>query len=199
MTLDDLNQVLAAICLFFLLWNAYILLFNRGIPNIRTASAIRTHIIEILQDDIARKETKQNYTILDLGAGNGLLTRSLAHALPEAHVIGLEWSWIACLLARFHAWRKKIRNVQYLRTDFFKYDFSRADAIVLYLTASEMTSIGEKLKKEAKPGAMIFSNRFALRAGWQPQEVKEINSPLYPLQKKLYVYQKKDEEFSLSF
>ena len=48
---DTVNSILAPLLLFMLIWQAYILIFNKGVPNIRTAPAIRRKIIEILQKE----------------------------------------------------------------------------------------------------------------------------------------------------
>src|ERR1700733_12397083 len=89
--LNIVNKFLFWFLVFMLVWQGYVLLFNRGVPNIRTAPAIRKKLIALLKNDAAQKG-KQPYTIIDMGSGNGLFTRQIARAMPHAKVIGLELS-----------------------------------------------------------------------------------------------------------
>lgn len=182
------NDILFWIFLYILLWQAYILLFNRGVPNIGTAPAIREKMIALLKKDKEEKGGK-NYIIIDTGAGNGRLTREIAKAIPDARVIGVEIAILSFLKANF--WKRfyGVPNVEYKKADFFKYDLSEADAVVFYLTAYEMGRMGEKLKENLKPGTLVLSNRFKLRAGWVPVEEYEQKTS-YPHQRELYVYRK---------
>lgn len=174
--------------LLMLAWQAYNLIFNRGVPNIRTAPAVRRKIIEILKQDYAARG-KKPYTIFDLGSGNGLFTREIAAALPEARVIGIEIS------APQYAWsvkqkdKYKISNLAYEKADFLVRDLSEADAVVFYLVSTLMESLGKKLHQDLKPGALVTSNRFRLGDGWVPAEIIDVKT-LYPHQKKVNVYRK---------
>src|SRR5262249_44423929 len=146
---------------FMLVWQGYVLLFNGGVPNIRTAPAIRKKLIDLLKQD-AEQKGKHPYTIIDLGSGNGLFTRQIARAMPEAKVIGLEFSpqqiWWSNFWKRWH----KLDNLEYKRADFFTYDMSQADAVVMYLVVYLMENIGKKLHADLKPGTLVTSNRFKL-------------------------------------
>jgi hypothetical protein len=184
--IEIVNHILFWIAAFLLLWNLYMLVFNKGIPNIRTAPGIRRQIIALLKKDAAAKG-RQAYTIIDLGSGNGLLTREIARALPEATVIGLEISTTAL------KWSEKMRdwaglkNLSYRKADFFEYDMSGADAVVMFLNVYMMGRIGKKLHQNTQKGTLITSNRFALGDHWEPNEVLLVKT-LYPFQKKLHVY-----------
>jgi SAM-dependent methyltransferase len=186
-TIGNLNVAILAIAVIALLWNVYFLAFNRGIPNIRTAPAIRRRMIELLKED-CRRRGKKNYTILDLGSGNGLLTRDIARALPEARVIGLEISSQQLAWAKMMKRRQKIRNLEYKKGDFFKYDMTKADAIVLFQLGTH--HIGEKLNKDLKKGTLVISNKFPLGDGWKHDVLMKVET-WYPFQKKLYIYHKK--------
>lgn len=148
-------------------------------------------MIALLKEDKAVKN-KENYIIVDMGAGNGRLTRGIAKAIPDAQVIGVEVAALSYFKA--NVWKRlfNIKNVEYERADFFTYDLSRADAVVFYLTAYEMGRMGEKLKDNLSPATLVLSNRFMLKAGWKPDEQYDINTG-YPHQKQLYLYRKKDK------
>ncbi len=186
--IDQLNQVLFWVAAVLLAWNAYILIFNKGVPNIRTAPQTRKKIIETLHADCARRGGGV-YNIVDLGSGNGGFTRDMARGLPQANVIGVEISKKSFLWSRFAARILGFKNLSYARSDFFAYDLSNIDAVVFYLSRYEMGRLGEKLNKEAKAGAIIISNRFQLGDGWVPAATIEAKT-LYPFEKEFHVYYK---------
>tara|TARA_B100000029_G_scaffold297723_1_gene290890 strand:+ start:265 stop:858 length:594 start_codon:yes stop_codon:yes gene_type:complete len=190
---DTVNSILAPLLLFMLIWQAYILIFNKGVPNIRTAPAIRRRIIEILKKEYKNHSEKSDnkFKIIDIGCGNGLFTREIAKALPEAEIIGLEWSKAAIEQAKIKSKAQKLTNTHYIRTDFYDYDLKDIDAAVMYLTIYDMGRMGEKLKKELKSNALVTCNRFKLSAGWEPEECLEIKT-LYPHQRQLHIYRQKN-------
>jgi SAM-dependent methyltransferase len=171
---------------FMLVWQAYNLIFNRGVPNIRTAPAIRKKFIELLKADCAARG-KKPYTIIDLGSGNGLLTREIAQAMPDARVIGIEISAPQAAWATAMKDKEKLGNLTYEKADFLARDLSEADAVVFYLVATLMDGIGKKLHADLKPGTLVISNRFRLGDGWQPEQTVTVKT-LYPHQKRVNVY-----------
>lgn len=184
------DNVLRWIFLFVLLWDAYALIFNKGIPNIRTAPAIRKKIIDILKKESASHSSPTPFTIIDMGSGNGKFTREIARALPNAKVIGLEISKPALSWSNFLKKLSNLQNLEYVDQDFFSYHLGHADAVVMYLTIFQMESIGKKLHDELKSGTLVTSNRFFLGDGWQPEESITVKT-LYPHQKTFHVYHKK--------
>lgn len=192
MTLDltPISNILFWLFMFFYAWNVYIVLFNKGVPNIRTAPAIRKKIIELLKADFAaRGQTKSPYIIYDLGSGNGLITREIARALPGAKVIGIEADALARRWANYFKDKQKIANLEYRDGNFYEADLSEAAAVVFYLTSMDMARMGEKLMRELAPGTLVTSNRFELSGGWKPTQTLDIFT-LYPHQRRLNVYKK---------
>ncbi|MFY9287673.1 MAG: class I SAM-dependent methyltransferase [Alphaproteobacteria bacterium] len=187
--LPAINNILFWVLATLLIIDAYFVIFHGGIPNIRTAPAIRKKIIELLKEDFEAKK-KSNYTIVDVGSGNGLFTREIARALPDAKVVGIELArqsvfWSNCL--------KRIMgltNLEYRRMNFLSFHFGEADAVTMYLLPSVMVLLGKKLNEEARPDTLITSNKFPLGDGWEPQQVLDVNT-LYIHQKKLFIYRKK--------
>jgi len=161
-------------------------LFHKGIPNIRTAPAIRQTIIRLLAEDCAARN-KAGYTIVDLGSGNGLMTREIARALPQAKVIGIEITPQSVLWSNWRRKLAKLDNLEYQCLDFFAYDFSQADAIVMYLLPPVMDALGKKLHSEARNCALILSNKFPLGDGWHAEQTLHVKT-LYPHQGTLYMY-----------
>jgi precorrin-6B methylase 2 len=183
--MEIFKAILFCVAAYLLLWNVYILIFNKGVPNIRTAPAIRRRIIDVLKSDMVKKGGDK-YVIYDMGSGNGLLTREIAKAIPQATVIGVEASR-QCI-----EWSEKMKsaqgipNLSYRRADFFEHDFGDADAVVVFLSVYEMGRVGEKLMKNLKPGTLVTSNRFPLH-GWTVEEKVKVFT-LYPFQKYFHVY-----------
>ncbi|MDD3287378.1 MAG: methyltransferase domain-containing protein [Alphaproteobacteria bacterium] len=182
------NVVLFWTFMFLLALQAYNILFHKDVPNIRTAPAIRKKIIDLLKTDFEARKISP-YTIVDLGSGNGLFTREIAQALPQARVIGIEITRQSVMWSNWRKRRAKINNLEYRRMDFLLYDFSEADAVVMYLVPRFMNSLGKKLHEEAKSGTLITSNKFSLGDGWVPEETMRIKT-LYFHQGELRVYRK---------
>jgi SAM-dependent methyltransferase len=159
-------------------------LFKTGVPTFPTMPPMRNKMIEILSED-ARASASRPYTIVDLGSGSGQLSRAIALALPEAHVIGIELSpipWLRSVL------RQKLlgpANLEYKRVDFWTYDVSHTDALVNYLMESLMERVSEKLRRELKPGALVVASKFKLRGSWRPFASYDIGLPL-PMTVRLY-------------
>lgn len=188
-SLNFFNHVLFWVTVYVLAYNAYMLIFNKGVPNIRTAPAVRAKIIEILKADMAARPQERPYLIIDMGSGNGLFTREIAKAIPDAQVLGLEFSRQSIFWSRLMQKRDGLKNLDYKRTDFFAYDLGAASAVVLYLSIYEMGRMGIKLNQNLRPGTLVTSNKFQLGDGWQPREIVQIDT-MYLHQGKLNVYRK---------
>lgn len=184
--METINTILFWAFLYVFLWNAWILLFNRGIPNIRTAPAIRKKIIERLNQDKTAKGV-HTYTIIDMGSGNGTFARQIAAAMPGAKIIGLEVDKLALAKARFWQKKKPLNNLEFIEDDFFNHDLSKADALIIFQINSLMPRLRKKLSENVKPGTLVISNKFAIGGDWKPAEVLDIKT-LYPHQKTIYIY-----------
>ena len=183
--MDALNEILKWTLGFLLIWNAYILIFHRGVPNIKTARTIRQTIISRIQQEIGEKNLTVP-TIIDLGSGSGLFTREIAKSIPESHVTGYEISPLP--FHRSNLLRKiyKLTNIEYRREDFFSADLKNTNIIIFFQTAYQMAKLSEKLKTNTQPGTLIISNRFQLH-GWEPIEVLEAQTKAFK-QGKIYIY-----------
>lgn len=186
--IETINDILFWILASLLIWHVYILAFNKGVPNIRTATQTKNKIIEVLKEERARKGGA-SYKIVDLGSGNGRMTRDIARAIPDAEVLGIEISlksyYWSCLMQRFF----RIPNLSYIRKDVFDHDLSSMDAVVFYLIYFQMESLGQKLNKDLKPGTLVIANRFKLGDGWVPAKTVEAKT-LFPFEKEFHVYYK---------
>jgi ubiquinone/menaquinone biosynthesis C-methylase UbiE len=183
-----ISDILFWINLVLLVWWGYIVIFNRGVPNIPTAPVIRRKVVEIIRADMQEKGLDQ-YTVVDLGSGNGSFARMIAKEIPQAHVVGVEISALAVKRANMMKKFFRVKNVDYICADFDSYNLGHVDAAVIFLMASSMHSMGKKLNEELKPGALVCCNRFMLQDGWIPKDTVFVKT-IYPLQGKLNIYRK---------
>jgi len=163
------------------------LTFNRkNVPTLATGYIGRRKIAHLLKKE-ALARGKGSYKIIDLGSGRGELARRIACTIPEATVLGIE-------KARFPVWQSSLiqrllgpNNLSYAGIDFWPFDCADIDAVVFYLTPTLAQKVGEKLKKELKPGSLIISHTFPLGGDWTPLETLKFRSPF---QEVLHVYRK---------
>ncbi len=181
--IDFINNILFWIFLYVLLWQGYILFFNKGIPNITTAPAIRKAIIEKL-----KTHPKATPVIYDLGCGNGKFSREMARALPHAQIIGIEICNIAFLQAVIMKKITSLKNITYIKDDFYNIDLSNADIVFFFLLGRDMGFIREKIEKDVKSGTWVITNKFQIGGHWKALETCSIKT-LAPAQKSFYVYE----------
>lgn len=146
----------------------YYTAFKTHVPTVASFPSARNKIIEILGKEIGGRADKRPYVIMDLGSGSGQLTWRIARALPEAHVMGIEVSYVPWLRSVLRQKLLGPSNLEYKRIDFWSYDCSAVDAVVTFLTENIMERLSQKLRKELKPGAMVIANDVPLQADWKP-------------------------------
>ncbi|TDR73817.1 hypothetical protein DFP86_11221 [Paludibacterium purpuratum] len=101
--------------------------------------------------------------LLEAGAGDGRLALWLARLRPDLQLTALEnaWGsyWLACL-----RWRLAGRpeNVRLGSDDFWGRDWGEYDAIYVFLSPAPMKRVWDKFQSQAKPGAVLISNTFAI-------------------------------------
>ena len=155
--------VLIASCEFYAL--------KTGVPTVTSNPSARRKMIELLKAEAGLRTRERPFTILDLGSGTGKLTLEIGRALPSARVVGLEISLVPYLLSLL---RQRIwglfwggKNVAYKRVDFWPYDLSGVDAVVIFINGSIRERMAAKLKADLPSGALIISNEMYL-PGWGP-------------------------------
>ncbi len=183
-----LNPFLLAVGLYLLLWNAYFLVFNKGIPNIKTAPAIRAEIIKRLKI-IAEESNEEKFTIIDLGCGNGHFSKEIATAIPNAHVVGIEIDKISYWKALWLQKRSNLPNLEFCNADFYKTDISETNAVVMFLLGTLMKGIRAKLESDLKEGTYVFSNKFKVGGDWKAMEEVDVDTK-WPNQKTFFVYKR---------
>jgi SAM-dependent methyltransferase len=163
------------------------LTFNRAnVPTLATGFIGRRKIADILRQEVARRG-KDNYTVIDLGSGRGELTRYIAKTISNARVIGIENARIPCMQSAFVQRWLGPENLSYQCCDFWPYDCSEIDAVVLFLTPTVAIHVGEKLYRELRQGSMVISHTFPLLGAWTPIETLTLH---VPFEETIYVYRK---------
>ena len=105
--------------------------------------------------------------VVELGAGFGGLTFSLADALPRARVEAIELSPLPFLVLRLRQLLRPRANLLPVRADFRALPLDDARLVVCYLYPGAMRLLAPKLRAELPAGSMVISNAFAL-PGWEP-------------------------------
>jgi len=163
------------------------LTFNRAhIPTLATCLVARRKIASILRHE-AELRSRETYNVVDLGAGRGELARCIAKQVPCSKVIGIELARFPFMQAAFVQRWFGPKNLSYERRDFWHYDCSQVDAVVLFLTPMNAQRMGEKLQREMKAGGMVVSHTYPLLGLWCPEDVLNFRSPF---KETVYVYRK---------
>ncbi len=115
---------------------------------------------------ILAKPTKKDL-VADLGSGNGKLL--LDFAPLSKHVDGYEIDPFLAFESRRKIHRIGYKNIDVKWESFWKPSFHEYDIILLYMTASIMKKLEEKLLRELKPGARVISQRFQF-PHWKPEK-----------------------------
>ena len=159
---------LVGIFLVLFLSCEYYTAFKTHVPTVASFPSARKKIIEILKGDFEARPLVRPYKILDLGSGSGQLCRQIAQAMPQAQITGVEISYVPWL--RSVIWQKLFgpSNLEYKRVDFWSYDCSKFSAVVTFLTENIMEQVGQKLRKELPPEAIVVANDVPLQANWKP-------------------------------
>lgn len=120
--------------------------------------------------------------VLDCGCATAGLLVGLARALPNAELVGAETAPISFWIARLRA--SGVANLTVLYRDFWAIDFSSYSVIYAFLAPPPMSALWEKFSREARPGALLISNSFAI-ANVKPEQIIEVDDRR---RTRLYVY-----------
>lgn len=131
--------------------------FMHSSPPVPSSGKIKAAMIE----DVAQiLKQKNNQVVMDLGSGWGSLLLPLAKRFPHHHFVGIEYERVPYWVSQFRA--RKMKNITFLRQDFFDTDISKANIIFLFLLPREMKKLSIKCQKESPKGTLIYVNRFPM-------------------------------------
>ncbi|MFN3302038.1 MAG: SAM-dependent methyltransferase [Patescibacteria group bacterium] len=163
----------------FILFLIYIFLIfgylRTGVPFVSLTKENQNKILKLMN-------LKEGETLVDLGCGDATFLIE-AEKKYRVRTIGYELSPTAFLISKINIFFKKSKTKVFLK-DFFKAELSEADVIFCYLFPPVMKKVSEKLKKELKPKARIFSLDFPL-PDWPNEKTFYLNR-----NEKVYIYEK---------
>lgn len=98
--------------------------------------------------------------LVDLGCGDGRLLRQLARTRADCQFVGLEhapltwaWAWL---------WGLHVPNLYIGFGSFWEHSLADYDVVYAFLSPVPMTRLWDKACAQAKPGALLVSNSFAV-------------------------------------
>ena len=131
------------------------------------------------------KKSKKKMKVTDLGCGSGALLLPLAKEFPEHEFVGLEWDVVPLTMGKIKA--RGLKNISFVKGDYMKTSHKDMDLIMCYVLKVTGEPLGKKLAKEIKDSAIVISEMFPLG---HLEEIKQINSSVYGVPEKIFVYKK---------
>lgn len=147
------------------------------VPIVPTQAPARAEIVAAVQAEVAARPGEQ-LKLYDLGAGTGSLCLAIARAVPAVTVVGLELAWPAWGWSMLKQRWSRLRNLSFMRGDFWHHDISDGDIILCYLGVVVMPQLSGKLLHEPRANRLIISNTFHLPKEWQPFQRRSVPAML---------------------
>lgn len=152
-------------------------------PFVSSYGKIKEDILE--EARAVLKKSKKPLKVTDLGCGSGALLLPLAREFPEHTFIGYEWDIVPLTMGKIKA--AGLKNITFVKGDYMKQDYREMDLIMCYVLKVTGEPLGKKLAEEIKSGCVVISEMFPLA---HLQEVKQIESSVYGVPEKIFVYKK---------
>ncbi len=152
-------------------------------PFVSSYGKIKDDIIDEARKIL--KKAKKPMRVTDLGCGSGVLLLPLAKEFPQHEFIGLEWDIVPLTMGRIKA--HGLKNIKFVKGDYMKTSHSDMDLIMCYVLKVTGEPLGKKLAKEIKDDCIVISEMFPLG---HLDEVKQIESSIYGVPEKIFVYKK---------
>jgi len=140
--------------------------------------------IQAIMQTLKEMPIRPDAQVFELGCGQAGFLRAFEDIYPAARIMGVEYSLLPLLLAKFQTSLKKSR-ISFRRENLFHTDLRAADIIYCYLNDTMMEKLKEKFQAECRPGTLIISNTFSL-PGWP---AKKVIPPIGWMKGKIYFYE----------
>ncbi len=126
----------------------------KGAPYVATAREELNTIFE-------RAGLKQGMTFIELGCGDGRVTR---YAVQHIGVkgIGIDINPILILIARFLSYIKKVKNITFIRQNVLNSNLSSGDVIYIYLFPLLVQKLKHSILDGTKRPVTIIAHGFAI-------------------------------------
>lgn len=152
-------------------------------PFVSSYGKIKEDILEEARKVLRKAERPLKVT--DLGCGSGALLLPLAKEFPEHQFTGYEWDVVPLTMGKIKA--AGLKNITFVKGDYMKQSYADMDLILCYVLKVTGEPLGKKLAQEIKKDCIVISEMFPL--GYL-HEIKQIESSIYGVPEKIYVYQK---------
>lgn len=164
-----LALLLILIALIFLVEEFFNLIFRGYAPLVSSKNKILDEAVR----QLISLDLPANAKICELGCGHAGFLRRLEKATKNQKkykLVGVEVISSVYLLAKLQLLLVGSK-IKIVKKNFLKMSLKDVDCFYCYLNGPTMARLSLKLKKEAKPGAILISNQFGL-PGYEP--LKEI-------------------------
>lgn len=159
-----MNRISYTLILFFILGvlkiNAQQIVLD--VPYVPTPQKVVDGMLELA-------DVKKGDVVYDLGCGDGRIIITAAKEYG-ATGIGVDLNPERIEEANVNASVAKVEDkVAFHEGDLFKFDFSKADVLTLYLLPDVNLKLRPKIQSEMKPGSRIVSHAFDM-GDWEPDQ-----------------------------
>lgn len=134
------------------------------VPLFLSSTAVSNALI-----DIVEREGAQSF--VDIGAGLASVVLPLAASRADLRIVAFERAPLPCLLA---GWRcRGLPNVSVRLASFWGQELGEFDVVFAFLSPLVMARIGEKVRREMRPGSLFVSSSFPI-PDCRPESVPEL-------------------------
>lgn len=117
---------------------------------------------KMVQEILKEAKLKKGQIFIEPGCGDGRVTRMAAEDYG-VKAIGFDVNLFLILYARMISWINKIPNTEFRVENLFKYDFSQANVVFLFLLPETLEKLANKLKKECQKNTLVISHGFKIK------------------------------------
>ena len=161
--LEAFLTLLAAGLLIFVVYAA-IVGFAMGAPYVRSKKGSIGRMIDLAG-------ISAGDVVVDMGSGDGSLVIAAARAGAQS-ALGVEMNPLLVWYSRLCIWRAGLGGrASIIRGNFYDFPLDSSDVAFMYLWPSTVEKLGEKMKRELKPGSRVVSSAFPI-AGWDPERAE---------------------------
>lgn len=140
---------------------------------------------KVVRDMMTIADLRGDEVVLDLGAGDGRVLRSIKKAHPHVRAIGYELSPTIWLLGKLRLLFSR-QKVEWRMQNMFKADVCQANAIFLYLFPELMRDLEKKFDQELSSGTKVISYAFSFP---HHTPLKQMTVPWLSGNRQLYLYE----------
>ncbi len=135
-----------------------------------------------IEEILEKLNLKPGAIFYDLGSGDGRVVFTAAEKY-KVKGTGIEINPWLILWSRLTAARKNLKEIKFLRKNFWQMNLAHADCVYFYQSPKAAERLGEKMQKQGKPGAIIVSKAFEIKKMKNKQIREQIIN-----ERKYYIY-----------